>query len=83
MCAARLWTRKIVTGAALGSPFGSKEKEPMSPCDTFADRTPRPTEARVPLERAIEVRDLMRLSGGNNDDALAELFDLLDLAAAD
>ncbi len=38
---------------------------------------------RGALERAIEVRDLMRLSGGNNDEALAELFDLLDLAAAD
>jgi hypothetical protein len=38
---------------------------------------------RAALERAIEVRDLIRLSGGNNDDALAELFDLLDLAAAD
>lgn len=38
---------------------------------------------RAALERAIEVRDLIRLSGGNTDDALAELFDLLDLAAAD
>ena len=38
---------------------------------------------RAALMRAIEVRDLMRLSGGNNDEALAELFDLLDLAAAD
>jgi hypothetical protein len=38
---------------------------------------------RAALERAIEVRDLMRLSGGNTDEALAELFDLLDLAAAD
>jgi hypothetical protein len=56
MCAARLWTRKIVTGAALVSPFRSKEKEPISPCDTLADSTARPTEARVPLERAIESR---------------------------
>jgi chemotaxis protein histidine kinase CheA len=38
---------------------------------------------RAALERAIEVRDLIRLSGGNTDEALAELFDLLDLAAAD
>ena len=38
---------------------------------------------RAALERAIEVRDLMRLSGGNTDEALAELFDLLDLAATD
>ena len=38
---------------------------------------------RAALERAIEVRDEIRLSGGNNDAALAELFDLLDLAAAD
>jgi len=38
---------------------------------------------RAALERAIEVRDLIRLSGGNTDAALAELFDLLDLAAAD
>jgi len=38
---------------------------------------------RAALERAIEVRDLIRLSGGNTDEALAELFDLLDLAAAE
>jgi len=38
---------------------------------------------RAALDRAIEVRDLIRLSGGNTDEALAELFDLLDLAAAD
>lgn len=38
---------------------------------------------RAALERAIEVRDLIRLSGGNTEEALAELFDLLDLAAAD
>jgi len=38
---------------------------------------------RAALERAIEVRDEIRLSGGNTDAALAELFDLLDLAAAD
>ena len=38
---------------------------------------------RAALARAIEVRDLIRLSGGNTDEALAELFDLLDLAAAE
>jgi hypothetical protein len=38
---------------------------------------------RAALDRAIEVRDLILLSGGNTDEALAELFDLLDLAAAD
>lgn len=38
---------------------------------------------RAALERAIEVRDEIRLSSGNTDEALAELFDLLDLAAAD
>jgi hypothetical protein len=38
---------------------------------------------RAALERAIEVRDLIRLSGGNTDEALEELFDLLDLAAVD
>ena len=38
---------------------------------------------RAALARAIEVRDLIRLSGGNTDEALAELFDLLDLAAVD
>jgi hypothetical protein len=48
--------RKIVTGATLGSPFVAKEKEPISPLDTFADKTPRPTHARVPLERAVESR---------------------------
>lgn len=38
---------------------------------------------RAALERAIEVRDEIRLSGRTGDEALAELFDLLDLAATD
>jgi hypothetical protein len=38
---------------------------------------------RAALERAIEVRDEIRLSGRTSDEALAELFDLLDLAATD
>jgi hypothetical protein len=68
--------------------FTELDQTPLAAPALLDDATLIPIEdllyrGRGALERAIEVRDLMRLSGGNNDEALAELFDLLDLAAAD
>ena len=68
--------------------FTELDQTPLAPPAPLDDATVVPIDdllyrGRAALERAIEVRDLMRLSGGNTDDALAELFDLLDLAAAD
>ena len=68
--------------------FTDLDQTPLAPPALLDDATVVPIDdlvyrGRAALERAIEVRDLMRLSGGNNDDALAELFDLLDLAAAE
>jgi len=68
--------------------FTDLDQAPLAPPALLDDATLIPIDdllyrGRAALERAIEVRDLMRLSGGNTDEALAELFDLLDLAAAD
>ena len=68
--------------------FNELDQAPLAPPALLDDATLIPIEdllyrGRAALERAIEVRDLIRLSGGNTDEALAELFDLLDLAAAD
>ena len=68
--------------------FTELDQTPLAAPALLDDATLIPIEdllyrGRGALERAIEVRDLMRLSGGNNDEALAELFDLLDLAAVD
>jgi hypothetical protein len=68
--------------------FTELDQAPLAPPAPLDDATLIPIDAllyrgRAALERAIEVRDLIRLSGGNTEEALAELFDLLDLAAAD
>ena len=68
--------------------FNELDQAPLAQPAPLDDATLIPIDdllyrGRAALERAIEVRDLMRLSGGNTDEALAELFDLLDLAAAD
>jgi len=68
--------------------FNELDESPLAPPAPLDDATVVSIDelvyrGRAALARAIEVRDLMRLSGGNTDDALAELFDLLDLAAAE
>ena len=68
--------------------FTGLDQTPLAPPAPLDDATVVPIDellyrGRAALDRAIEVRDIIRLSGGNTDDALAELFDLLDLAAAD
>jgi hypothetical protein len=68
--------------------FTELDATPLAPPAPLDDATLVPIDdllyrGRAALERALEVRDLMRLSGGNTDEALAELFDLLDLAAAE
>jgi len=68
--------------------FDQLDETPLAPPAPLDDATVVSIDdlvyrGRAALERAIEVRDEIRLSGGNNDAALAELFDLLDLAAAD
>ena len=68
--------------------FTELDQKPLASPAPLDDATLVPIDellyrGRAALERAIEVRDLIRLSGGNTDEALAELFDLLDLAATD
>ena len=68
--------------------FNELDRTPLAPPAPLDDATLVSIDdllyrGRAALDRAIEVRDLIRLSGGNADEALAELFDLLDLAAAD
>ena len=68
--------------------FNELDRTPLAPPAPLDDATLVSIDdlvyrGRAALDRAIEVRDLIRLSSGNTDDALAELFDLLDLAAAD
>ena len=75
----------LQTGIAGFSPL---DEAPLAPPALLDDATVVSIDellyrGRAALERAIEVRDEIRLSGGNTDEALAELFDLLDLAAAD
>jgi hypothetical protein len=78
-------TQFLQTGIA---GFNELDRTPLAPPAPLDDATLVSIDdllyrGRAALERAIEVRDLIRLSGGNTDEALAELFDLLDLAAAD
>ena len=78
-------TRFLQSGIA---GFNELDRTPLAPPALLDDATLVSIDdllyrGRAALERAIEVRDLIRLSGGNTDEALAELFDLLDLAAAD
>jgi len=78
-------TRFLQSGIAS---FNELDRTPLAPPAPLDDATLVPIDdllyrGRSALARAIEVRDLIRLSGGNTDEALAELFDLLDLAAAD
>src|SRR5262249_15585430 len=47
------WTRKIIVGLNVESPFVSKPKLPMYPLRTRAERRWALTEARVPSEAAI------------------------------
>jgi len=68
--------------------FNELDRTPLAPPAPLDDATLVSIDdlvyrGRAALGRAIEVRDLIRLSSGNTDEALAELFDLLDLAAAD
>lgn len=68
--------------------FNELDQAPLAPPAPLDDATVIPIDdllyrGRAALQRAIEIRDQMRVSGGNTDDALAELFDLLDLAAAE
>lgn len=68
--------------------FNDLSKAPLAPPAPLDDAVVVPIDellyrGRAALERAIEVRDLIRLSSGNTDEALEELFDLLDLAAAE
>jgi hypothetical protein len=75
----------LQTGIAGFSPLEEAPLAPPAPLDdaTVVSIDELLYRGRAALERAIEVRDEIRLSGGNTDEALAELFDLLDLAAAD
>ena len=51
--------------------------QPLVPIDALLYR------GRAAIERAIELREQIRRGGSANDEAMAELFDLLDLALAE
>ncbi len=80
------------TGEALHNLLGdslrglaSLEAEPLAEPATLDEATIVPVETllyrgQAALERAREVRDAMRARGGTDEDALSELYDLLDLA---
>lgn len=53
-------------------------EQPLVPIDALLYR------GRAAIERAIELRDVIKRGGGSaNDETMAELFDLLDLALAE
>ena len=52
-------------------------EQPLVPIDALLYR------GRAAIERAIELREQIRRAGTANDDTMAELFDLLDLALAE
>lgn len=66
----------------------SLSTRPLTPSAPLPDQPPVPIDqlvyrGRAALERAIEIRDQLRRSGGTpSPEALGELFDLLDLARA-
>jgi hypothetical protein len=66
----------------------SLSTRPLTPSAPLPEQPPVPIDqlvyrGRAALERAIEIRDQLRRSGGApSPDALGELFDLLDLALA-
>jgi hypothetical protein len=83
-------------GAALGDlldrgirTLGTLPKTPLSNPVTLAEQPPVPIDVllyrgRAALERAREIRDVIRQRGGVADaEALGELYDLLDLALTD
>jgi chemotaxis protein histidine kinase CheA len=52
-------------------------EQPLVPIDALLYR------GRAAIERAIELREAIRRGGSANDETMAELFDLLDLALAE
>jgi chemotaxis protein histidine kinase CheA len=52
-------------------------EQPLVPIDALLYR------GRAAIERAIELREAIRRAGSPNDETMAELFDLLDLALAE
>jgi chemotaxis protein histidine kinase CheA len=66
--------------------FSALTAQPLAAPAAVAEQPPVPVEllvyrGRAAIERAIEIRDELRRTGGNADaDSLEELFDLLDLA---
>jgi hypothetical protein len=66
--------------------LGTLPQTPLSNPVTLAEQPPVPIDVllyrgKAAIERAREIRDALRRSGGVADaDALGELYDLLDLA---
>ena len=69
--------------------LGSLDRQPLSAPATIAEQPPVPIDVllyrgRSAIERCVELRDEARRKGAPMDeDALGELFDLLDLALVD
>jgi len=68
--------------------FHELAETPLAPPAPLDDATLVPIDdllyrGRAALDRAIELRNAIRASGGVDADALSELFDLLDLAAVE
>ena len=69
--------------------LGALRATPLSSAPAIAEQPPVPIDVllyrgRAAVERCVQIRDDVRKAGGSPDaDALAELFDLLDLALTD